>query len=128
MNYAHDCDLVAKVIIWKLIIHHELCSMGMLQCSCSDSRSKVYYWESLLPVNRKYKVQDFNIIKESDFEELDTKFTATVLVNVCEPSEANKHTSFNIHLISLPCSYKARLHLEPAYLQVLVHYLLSNCS
>ena len=56
----------------------------------------------------------------------DTKFTATVLVNVCEPSCANKDTSYNIHLI--PCSYKARLDLEPAYLQVLVHYLLTNCS
>ena len=30
------------------------------------------------------------IDQKSDFEELDTKFTATVLVNVCEPSEAYK--------------------------------------
>ena len=40
----------------------------------------------------KQKIQssELNIINKSDFEELDTKFTATVLVNVCEPSEAYK--------------------------------------
>ena len=48
---------------------------GMLQWF--DSRSKVYSWECLTS-------------KQSDFEELDTKFTATVLVNVCEPPEACK--------------------------------------
>ena len=29
---------------------------------------------------------------------------------------------------SLPCSYRARLDLEPAYLQVIENYLLTNCS
>ena len=48
------------------------------------------FLKNVLSINWKYKVQEFNIIKESDFEELDTKFTATVLVNVCEPSEAYK--------------------------------------
>ena len=54
------------------------------------TQDQKFILENVLPVNRKYKVQKFNIINKSDFEELDTKFTATVLVNVCEPSEAYK--------------------------------------
>ena len=58
---------------------------------CSDlTQDQKFILENVLPVNRKYKVQEFNIINKSDFEELDTKFTATFLVNVCEPSEAYK--------------------------------------
>ena len=54
------------------------------------TQDQKFILENVLPVNRKYKVQEFNIINKSDFEELDTKFTATFLVNVCEPSEAYK--------------------------------------
>ena len=58
---------------------------------CSDlTQDQKFILEDVLPENRKYKVQEFNIIKESDSDELDTKFTATVLVNVCEPSEVYK--------------------------------------
>ena len=39
---------------------------------CSDlTQDKKLILENVLPVNRKYKVKEFNIIKESDFEELD---------------------------------------------------------
>ena len=45
---------------------------------CSDlTQDQKFILENVLPANRKYKVQEFNIIKESDFEDLDTKFTAT---------------------------------------------------
>ena len=54
------------------------------------TQDQKFILENVLPVNRKYKVQEFNNINKSDFEELDTKFRATVLVNVCEPSEACK--------------------------------------
>ena len=54
------------------------------------TQDQKFILENVLPVNRKYKVQEFNIINKSDFEELDRKFTASVLVNVCEPSEAYK--------------------------------------
>ena len=58
---------------------------------CSDlTQDQKFILENVLPVNRKYKVQEFNTINKSDFEELDTKFTPTVLVNYCEPSEAYK--------------------------------------
>ena len=64
--------------------------MNYVQWECCSAvavtQDQKFILENVLPVNRKYKVQEFNIIKESDFEELDTKFTATVLVNVCEPS------------------------------------------
>ena len=57
--------------------------------SCGDlSHHQKLILENVLPVNRKYKGQELKIIKESDFEEHDTKFTATVLINVCEPIEA----------------------------------------
>ena len=69
-------------------MNHELCLRGMLQWF--DSRSRVYSWECLISENRKYKVQKFNIIKKSDFGELDTKFTTKVFVNIYEPSEVNK--------------------------------------
>ena len=58
---------------------------------CSDCcQDQKFILGNVLPKNRQYKVLAFNIIKQSDFEKLDTKFTATVLVNVCEPSEAYK--------------------------------------
>ena len=57
---------------------------------CSNCQDQKFILENVLPEKRQYKVQEFNIIKQSDFEKLDTKFTATVLVNVCEPSEAYK--------------------------------------
>ena len=64
--------------------------MNYVQWECCSAvavtKDQKFILENVLPVNRKYKVQEINIIKESDFEELDTKFTATVLVNVCEPS------------------------------------------
>ena len=58
---------------------------------CSDlTQDQEFILENVLSENRKYKVQKFNIIKKSDFGELDTKFTTTVLVNICEPSEVYK--------------------------------------
>ena len=39
---------------------------------------------------RKTDNTKFRSLTSSDFEKLDTKLTATVLVNVCEPSEAYK--------------------------------------
>ena len=52
----------------------------MLECwnveCCSDlNQDQKFILENVLPVNRKYKVQEFNTINKSDFEELDTKFT-----------------------------------------------------
>ena len=45
---------------------------------CSDfTQDQKFILKNVLSINRKYKVQEFNIIKVSDFEDLDTKFTAT---------------------------------------------------
>ena len=39
---------------------------------CSDlTQDQKFILENVLPVNRKYKVQEFNNINKSDFEELD---------------------------------------------------------
>ena len=55
---------------------------------CSDlTQDQKFILENVLPVNRKYKVQKCNIIKESVFEELDTKFTATVLLTFNKDKE-----------------------------------------
>ena len=79
--------------------------MNYVQGECCSDLTQYWKFENVLPENRKYKVQEFNIIKESDFEELDTKFPATVLVNVCKPSEeykfledffAQSSTTFNL--------------------------------
>ena len=43
---------------------------------CSDlTQDQKFILENVLPVNRKYKVQEFNIFNKSDFKELDTKFS-----------------------------------------------------
>ena len=45
---------------------------------CSDlTQDQKFILKNVLSINRKYKVQEFNIIKVSDFEDLDAKFTAT---------------------------------------------------
>ena len=51
---------------------------------CSDlTQDQKFVLENMLPDNRDYKVEEFTIIKESHVDEIDTKFTATVFVNVC---------------------------------------------
>ena len=45
-------------------------------CSDQDQDQK-FILKNVLSINRKYKFQEFNIIKVSDFEDLDPKFTAT---------------------------------------------------
>ena len=50
---------------------------------CSDlTQDQKFVLENMLPDNRDYKVEEFTIIKESHVDEIDTKFTATVFVNV----------------------------------------------
>ena len=66
-------------------------------------------------VNNHYVESSFRILKDKTFQ--------------CHKSYnlVDTLTLTNIHLISLSCSYKARLDLDPAYLQVQVHYLLTSC-
>ena len=63
----------------------------MLKSCCSAlTQDQKFILENVLSEKRKYKVQKFNIIKKSDFREIDTKFTTKVLVNICESSEVYK--------------------------------------
>ena len=59
-----------------------------------------------------YVVSSFKILKDKTFQ---------------HHKSYNLVDTLTVLIISLSCSYKVRLDLDPAYLQVQVHYLLTSC-